>query len=160
LERADIKAIYDIFSDPEVTRFWGAEAFTDMDQASDFIRRVQEGFEDGSLLEWGVVWKENDALIGTIAYSSWSPKHRRAEFGIALHRNYWGRGVATELLPDFLDYGFNQLNLHRIEADVDPENKAVIHLLEKFGFEREGQLRERNRFRGNYRDSVIYGLLK
>jgi len=160
LELTDTRAIYDIFSDKEVTRFWSSEVFTELEQAREFIRQTHEGFEDLRLLEWGIELKEGGKLIGTCAYSSWHRKHRRAEIGAAIHRDYWNKGIMTELMPPFLEYGFNNLNLHRIEADVDPENKPAIHLLEKFGFQREGRLRERFLFDGKYQDSVIYSLLE
>ena len=59
-----------------------------------------------------------------------------------------------------LDYAFNVLELHRLEADTDPENAASLALLEKFGFRREGLFRERWYINGKWLDSVMLGLLK
>lgn len=160
LEKADAEALFDIFSIPEVCRYWSSPAMTDISQAEDFIEETHRGFEDGRLLEWGIIERETDRLIGTCAYASWDKKHRRAEIGFALHRRWWGKGLMKELLSVFIPFGFNELELHRIEADVDPRNIASIKLLEYFGFKKEGCLRERYHLNGELQDAIFYGLLK
>ena len=71
-----------------------------------------------------------------------------------------GKGLGTEALSTALKYGFDTLNLYRIEADVDPRNIGSIRLLEKLNFQREGLLRQRWRVNGEVCDSVLLGLLK
>lgn len=64
-----------------------------------------------------------------------------------------------EALTALFDFSFGGLNLHRIEADVDPRNGASLALLERLGFAREGYLRERWLIGGGIRDTVLLGLL-
>lgn len=156
----DIGDIYTIFSDPEVTRYWGHDTLQNKGEAKEFIEKTVSGASDESLLEWGIVEKESRSLIGVCAYAGWDKEHHRAEIGFALHKNYWGKRYMSELLDMFIPFGFDQLGLHRIEADVDPRNTASIALLEKFGFEEEGYLRERYHINGEIQDAVFYGLLK
>jgi RimJ/RimL family protein N-acetyltransferase len=160
LKQTDTQAIFDIFSDAEVCRYWSSEAMTELTEAEKFLQVVNKGAEDGSLLEWGIIETATDQLIGTCAYSSWDKKHQYAEIGFALHRDYWGKGLMKEFLNVFIPFGFEVLGLHRIEADVDPRNEASITLLEQLGFTKEGYLRERYHLHGEIQDSVIYGLLK
>ncbi|MDX1672360.1 MAG: GNAT family protein [Balneolaceae bacterium] len=160
LERADAETIFEIFSDPEVTRYWSFPAMKDKNDAISFIDETHKGFDNNSLLEWGIVNRKSGTLIGTCAYASWDPAHRRAEIGFALHRDEWGKGFMKELLRSFLPFAFDKLDLHRIEADVDPRNLPSIHLLEHFGFRREGYLRERYLLNGEEQDALLYALLR
>lgn len=160
LTLADTSAIYEIFSNPEVTRYWGLPMMRSREEARKFIDESAKGLENKSLLQWGVVHKESGQLIGTCAFASWEPEHQRAEIGFALGRNSWKRGFMTELLPAFIQFGFDKMKLHRIEADVDPENSAAIKLVKKMGFSREGHLKDRYCMDGKYRDSLIFGLLR
>lgn len=159
LDTSDVESIFSIFSNEEVTRYWGTPLMKKLSDAEIFIEQVKEGFRNESLLEWGIVETDSDQLIGVCAYSEWDKENRRAEIGFAIHRNYWRKGYMTELLPDFLILGFKQLELHRIEADVDPANIASIKLLEKCGFQKEGCLQGRHLVEGEFRDALIYGLL-
>lgn len=159
LEAADVQAVFDIFSDPEVTRYWSSPPMTDLSKAEQFIRETRDGFKDDSLLEWGIIETGEDRLIGTCAYASRDRAHRRAEIGFALRRDRWGNGYMKELLAAFIPFGFEELELHRIEADVDPRNIPSIKLLEHFGFKKEGYLRERYHLNGEIQDAVFYGLL-
>lgn len=160
LSYEDTEVIYRIFSDREVTRFWGHNTLKNKSEAKRFIKQTITGAEDESLLEWGVVEKDSHALIGVCAYSGWDREHKRAEIGFALQKDRWGQGYMTELMHTFIPFGFRRLQLLRIEADVDPRNKASIRLLEKFGFQREGLLRERYHINGEAQDALFYGLLK
>jgi len=65
-----------------------------------------------------------------------------------------------ETLKAVLAYAFEELNFHRIEADVDPRNAASVKTLERLGFQREGYLRERWQVNGEIQDSLFYGLIR
>ncbi len=69
------------------------------------------------------------------------------------------RGLAGEAVGAVLAFGFATLNLHRVEADVDPENVASLRLLGRLGFAEEGRFRERWLTFGTWKDSVMLGLL-
>ncbi len=159
LALADVAAIFDIFSDPEVTRYWGHSTMRTIDQAEEFVQHTIVGFRNRNLLEWGVTERHGDRVIGTCAFAPWSREHRRAEIGYALRRDHWGRGIMTEVLPALIRFGFESLRLHRIEADVDPRNVASIKRLEQLGFLREGYLRQRYVVNEELQDAVLYGLL-
>lgn len=160
LKPSDAEAIYEIFSNPDVTRYWSSSQMTKLTEAEKFIRATREGFRDSSLLEWGVIESGTEKLIGTCAFASWDKVHRRAEIGFALHQNRWGNGLMKELLSVFIPFGFDALELHRIEADVDPRNIPSIKLLEHYGFKKEGHMRERYLLNGEKQDAILYGLLK
>ncbi|MDO9353805.1 MAG: GNAT family protein, partial [Solirubrobacteraceae bacterium] len=84
---------------------------------------------------------------------------RRAELGYALARQAWGGGYMHEALQALVAHAFEALQLHRLEADIDPRNAASARSLERLGFVREGLLRERWIVDGEVSDSALYGLL-
>src|SRR5690606_38652938 len=86
--------------------------------------------------------------------------HRRAEVGFMLAPAHWGKGYAAEAVRAVLRFAFEAMDLHRVEADVDPDNGASLRLLERLGFRREGYLRERWWPYGAPADSVVLGLLR
>ena len=159
LSSADIPALFAIFGDHDVCRYWSRPALAYMAVAEALLREIEESFARRSLFQWGVAERATGAVVGTCTLASLSREHRRAEVGYALRRDVWGRGYMAEALPALIDFAFGTLGLHRLEADVDPRNASSIRLLEGAGFVREGYLRERYHLLGEVQDAALYGLL-
>jgi RimJ/RimL family protein N-acetyltransferase len=160
LSDQDIDALFTIFSNPEVMRYWSFTPLVDRDAAAALLNSTLEGFERRWLMKWGVALRDSDELIGTVTLINLDFTHCRAEIGYALARAFWGKGYIQEALNLLIEYAFQQLELHRIEADVDPRNAASIRTLERLGFKREGFLRERWQVGGELQDALFYGLLR
>jgi RimJ/RimL family protein N-acetyltransferase len=79
--------------------------------------------------------------------------------GYTLAFDAWGKGYMNEALTALLEFGFSQLGLNRVEADIDPRNMASARSLERLGFQKEGHLRERWIVAGEVSDTGLYGLL-
>jgi RimJ/RimL family protein N-acetyltransferase len=154
----DARAIFAVYGDPEVTRYWSFPAWTDLSQAHAYLVQRQS-FETPSVYAWAVAELDSDKLIGATTLFSLNGPQRRAEIGYALARSRQGQGLAAEALRCAIGHAFSDLGLERIEADVDPRNQASWSLLERLGFQREGLLRNRWRVDGEVCDSYIYGLL-
>jgi RimJ/RimL family protein N-acetyltransferase len=157
---ADVPALFEIFGDPTVCRYWSRSPFSDLAEAAAYHREIVDLFESRSLFQWGIAEIESDHVIGTCTLANLSDAHHRAEIGFALAHKAWGRGYVTEAINALITFGFETLNLHRIEADVDPRNLRSIAVLERAGFQREGYLRERYHLAGEVQDAVFYGLLR
>ena len=155
----DARAVYALYSDPVVTRYWSFPAWTRREQASDYLA-ARMALETPAVYAWALAERECDRLIGTTTLFSLSGPHKRAEIGYSLLPARQGQGLATEALRTVLGHAFGPLGLERIEADVDPRNEASWRLLEKLGFRREGLLRNRWRVDGEVCDSFLYGLLR
>lgn len=160
LTLADAPALYEIFSDPEVTRYWSTPPLADRAAADALLAEIHELFAQRTLFQWGIARRSDDLVIGTCTLAALNAAHRRAELGFALGRRYWRQGYVAEALPTLVDFAFSELGLHRLEADVDPRNDASIRALERLGFQREGYLRERYHMNGEIQDAIIYGLLR
>jgi len=159
IETRDVEAIFAVFADPDVTRYWSTGPFSTHLAAEALIAEIHECFATQRLFQWGIARRDDDVLIGTCTLAHLTPAHRRAELGYALVRSHWGQGLATEALERLLQFSFGDLRLHRLEADVDPRNLRSIALLERLGFRREGHLRERWWTGDEVADGLFYGLL-
>ena len=153
---SDRDALFEVFGDPEVARYWAFPAWTDIAQAAAYIApRVPSP----SSLPWGIADRGSDRLIGTATIFGLHREQGRAEIGYSLQRAQWGKGLAREAVSRVLAYGFDDVKLRRFEADIDPRNTASLGLIERFGFTREGYLRDRWLVNGEACDSVVLGLL-
>jgi [ribosomal protein S5]-alanine N-acetyltransferase len=156
----DVPALFAVFGDPEVCRYWSRPALADVDAARALQAEIAEAFADRSLFQWGIARRDTDAIVGTCTLATLSAEHARAEVGFALARACWGRGYVAEALPAMVRFAFETLGLHRLEADADPRNAASIRALERVGFVREGYQRERYHMLGEWQDGVLFGLLR
>jgi len=99
--------------------------------------------------------------IGTCAVNKINWKDRNAEIGIIIgEKKYWDKGYGSEALSLLVNYGFSQLNLHRIWAWVFEFNYKRIPLFQRIGLQQEGCLRSAIFKNGRYWDIAILGLLK
>ncbi|MGJ7918605.1 GNAT family N-acetyltransferase [Massilia sp. LXY-6] len=156
----DIAGHYAVFSDPVVTRYWSGEPWTDIEQARQAIAATMAAYADGSGLRLAIVLRDSAELIGNVTLHHFFEQNRRCEIGYALASKHSGQGHATEALRAVIQYGFDTLDLNRIEADIDPRNAASARVLEKLGFRKEGYMPERWIVSGEFADTVNYGLLR
>lgn len=155
----DASVLFAVFSDAQAMRYWSTPLWTRREQAVDYISGIHRGFRDGTLYQWGVALRGDASLIGTCTLFSIDSRNRRAELGFILRRDCWRSGLMGEAVSRLIAYAFEDLALHRIEADADPRNDACLRLLERLGFIREGLLRERWLVGGEANDTAFYGLL-
>ena len=160
LETTDSSAFLDIFSDTKTLEYWSKEPITSMEQAESLIQQDIEWSASDNCICLGVALADSNLIIGKITLFQLSEKNRRAEIGYVLDRRQWGKGYMTEAIGWLLAYAFDELKLHRLEADTDPDNLPSLALLEKFGFTREGLFRDRWWVHGKWHDSVMLGLLE
>ena len=99
-------------------------------------------------------------LIGAGRISVQDAKHRRGSIGYVLAPDCWSKGIGTEVAHLLLMFGFEQLNLHRIEATAHPDNIGSRRVLEKVGMRYEGRIRDHLRFGNGWRDSLSYAILE
>ena len=154
----DADAVFALFSDPEVMRYWSRAPMTQRDEACALISEMEEAFAQRDKINWVSV-DRRDMVIGTCTLFRFNARHRHAEIGYSLRSDQWGKGLAREAVGAALDWAFRSLHLHRIEADIDPLNDNSRRILQRLGFVSEGVLRERFFVGDEAKDSEIFGLL-
>jgi RimJ/RimL family protein N-acetyltransferase len=155
----DAEAMFRLYSDPRVMRYWSFPPWTELEQADAYIRRALGEMAEGRVLPWALASRGDDRLIGTTTLFAVDAVQGRAEIGYSLDPNLHGQGLASEALRLALGHAFDALRLRRVEADVDPRNTPSCRLLDRLGFRLEGLLRARWRVAGEICDSALYGLL-
>jgi RimJ/RimL family protein N-acetyltransferase len=160
LNDTDVDALFSIFSNSQVMRYWSTAPFAKRDDAIALLREIRESFARRQYLKWGVALTSDNSIIGTTTLFNLNLENQRAEVGYALAHEHWGKGLMNEALRRLLQYAFDDLKLRRLEADVDPRNTGSIKTLERLGFQREGYLRERWHVCGEIQDALFYGLLR
>lgn len=108
--------------------------------AIEWISTLPGLWQAGTMAVWAVVRRADDVLVGSYSLRI-RASHHRAEVGYWVAREVWGQGVATEAARAVLVFGFDTLNLHRIDAHYFVENPASGRVLEKAGMRHEGRLR-------------------
>lgn len=120
----------------------------------------QQGEEPRTHFPLAITLKPSPRLIGICGIRKRTPETHQAELGYELSHNYWERGYATEAGQALLEFGFAELQLHRISAWCIADNIASVRVMEKLGMQREGRLREDRYFKGRRWDSLVYGILE
>ncbi|GHA53824.1 GNAT family N-acetyltransferase [Pontibacter akesuensis] len=104
---------------------------------------------------------ETQQVIGNCDFHTWVRSHRRAEIGYNLFDDtYKNKGLMKEALARILTFGFEEMELYRVEALIATYNIPSLQLVQHFGFKREGLLRNHYNVKGVLEDSVAFSLLK
>jgi RimJ/RimL family protein N-acetyltransferase len=109
---------------------------------------------------WVIRIKETDEFIGEIGIILSEKRFKKAEIYYSFLPRYWGKGYATEAVKSIINFGFQELKLHRMEAGVATENMRSIKILEKIGMRREGLKRKILPIRGEWKDNYHYAILE
>ena len=159
INKNDANEIFILRSNPKVMKYIHRPIAKTLDDALQLIQIIADAEISGNGITWAITLKENSHLIGTIGYWQLKKEHYRAEIGYLLSPDYQRKGMMQEALTAVIHYGFAEMKLHSIEADVDPNNTASMWLLERNGFIKEGYFKENFYFDGKFSDTVIYSLL-
>ncbi len=157
---SDAPALFAIFSNPEVTRYYDQPTFTELAQAEALAARMQQRFAEKRTIRWAITRPMEDQLLGTCGFAEWKRHFNCAAIGYELAQSEWRQGIMTETLTAVLTFGFTHMQLNRVEAYVMTGNDASMRLLQKLGFQEEGLLRQYGYWQDAYHDLHLFALLK
>jgi ribosomal-protein-alanine N-acetyltransferase len=157
---SDAKDLLLIRSNDAVMKYLDIARFESIADAEKMVQTVSESYDRETGINWGIVEKHSNNFIGYFGFWRMIPEHCRAEIGYALKPEYWGRGYMYETINRMVRFGFKNMNLHSIEANVNPDNDKSKKVLEKIGFKKEAYFRENYLFNNRFLDSIIYSLLE
>lgn len=156
----DAEDVFEYASVQEVAKFLIWNPHTKIEDSLDFIRSAQEQFESSKSFVWGIEFKSDKKLIGTIDLRDFNSPHRCGDVGYVISKNYWNKGIITEAFRELIRFGFSELNLNRIEAHCEEENTGSWKVMQKSGLKFEGILREKVFFKERYHTMKMYSILR
>ncbi len=156
----DVEEIFILRSDPIINKNSLRPLITKKEEALEFIEKLEKSLLENEGIAWMICEIEKPKkVIGHIGIWRLIKEHYRGEIGYLLHTDFQGKGIMSEAIKVVIDYGFNQLKLHTIEAQVSPKNQPSQNVLERNGFEKEGYLKENFFAKGQFHDTLLYSLI-
>lgn len=159
LQPGDALAWYTYLSNAAVTQFTSYNIHS-VDEVVRMVDWYIWSYEQRQSLRWAIALKETNALIGTCGFYQWDVPHALAELGYDLTQEFWGKGIMSWAVNEVVTWGFEHLEINRIQATVMVGNTASERILQKCGFQKEGRLREYKVCHGSPCDFWIFSLLR
>ena len=158
---SDAENLFAIHGDPELMRWFGTEPLKDISASHDLVK-IFAGWRTQANpgTRWGIEAKNQQGLIGTCGLFRWDRNYRKCVIGYELASHVHGNGYMREALVAAIEWGFENMSLNRIEAQIHPLNSASIKLIASLRFVEEGHFREAAYWSGQHHDMLQYALLK
>jgi ribosomal-protein-alanine N-acetyltransferase len=130
----DEHEIFTLRSDSEINKYLNRQISNTIDDARNFINKVNENINKNDSLYWAITLSDKNILVGTICLFGFSDENYKCEIGYELLTNFQGQGIMKEAVEKVIDYAFNTIKVKKIEAFMHRDNQSSIKLLEKFSF--------------------------
>ncbi len=157
---SDAPEILKMRANSRINQFIYRPNMEEMEQSEQLIQSVQEAYQNRKALAWAGILRDGDKIIGSLGLTNIEFRNLRAEIGGELAIEYWGKKIPLEAVKAVIDYGFQTLGLHTIEAKVSPDNRGSVFILERMGFKKEAHYRDRGYFNGEFTDMAVYTLFE
>ena len=160
LTMRDAPDIFQYSRDPEVARHVLWDAHRSIGESRAYLRYMLRRYRGRECASWGIEYLPTGRVIGTIGFMWIQQDNSAAEVGYSLARDFWNRGIMTEALAAVIRYGFDEMDLNRIEAQHETTNPASGAVMRKCHMQKEGTLRSRLFNKGKYVDVDLYAILR
>ena len=160
IDENDVEEVFALRGNPETMKYIPRPIVKTKEDALAHIAMIEDKILNNIGINWGITIKGNSKIIGIIGHYRISAENHRAEMGYMSLPETFGNGFISEAIKAVVAYGFEQMNLHSIEAIIDPENIASERVLQKNGFVKEAHILENELWEGKFWDIVIYSLLR
>lgn len=158
---SDLSAVHQLHSFPEVDQY-NTLGIPESESVTEEI--LSTWINNGKALPRNeyvfVIESFEEEFIGLIALTAIRPKFKSAKIWYKLHPDHWGKGFATEALKKIIEFGFQNLQLHRLEAGCAVDNIASYKVMEKAGMIKEGGKRKVLPIRGQWVDNYEFAILE
>ncbi|WP_037374090.1 GNAT family N-acetyltransferase [Salinimicrobium xinjiangense] len=159
ITEADLENIYSGLSHPDVIKHYGVN-YSSLEATWEQLEWYAELERTHTGLWRAITLAETGKFCGAIGYNNLSREHKKAELGFWLLPEFWGRGYVQEAMEAVLEYAYQKLKLHRIEAFVETENISSQKALQKQDFQQEGIMRDSEIRNGRFISVAIFSKLK
>jgi len=140
----DEQEIFTLRSDIEVNKYLDRQVSNTIDDARNFINKVNENINKNDSLYWAITLRDRNILVGTICLFGFSDENGKCEIGYELLPNFQGQGIMKEAVEKVINYAFNTIKVQKIEASLHRDNQSSIKLLDKFSFRQSNELDKAN----------------
>jgi [ribosomal protein S5]-alanine N-acetyltransferase len=159
VESDHASALFEVFSNPEVVKYYGMDPMHELLQAEKIIQHFRNIYDMKKGMRWAITLNDGNKFVGTIGLNNLALGMKKAEVGFEIHPDSWRSGITSEALRAVLAYSFEELGLHRIGAVTFPANVASIGLLKKNGFVEEGKLKSYLFQNGQSQDALMFSIV-
>lgn len=147
---ADDQDMYEYASRSDVTKYLTWYPHPDKTYTREYLHYLGGRYAGGMFYDWAIVYEPDGKMVGTCGFTSFNCAADSAEVGYVLNPEYWGKGIAGEALGRVMEFGFEELKLHRIEAKFIQGNERSLHVMQRAGMTFEGYLRDGMLIKGSY----------
>jgi [ribosomal protein S5]-alanine N-acetyltransferase len=123
-----------------------------------FVNDSIQKWDEGKEFNFGIV--VNNEVVGICGLAGFDPLHRNAELGYWLGKPFRGQGIMSKAAKAVVRFAFEELKVHRLDVWHMEENEGSKRIIQKLGFTHEGMRREGHLKNGEWKSSVMYGLLE
>ncbi len=156
----DIPEVMELRGNTDNMKFIPRPLVTNEAEALAHITMILDKRKENDAINWVITEKDSDSLIGIIGFFRTQHENFRSELGYMILPQHHGKGYVTEAIATVLSFGFNTLNLHSVNAIIDPNNFASEKVLQKNRFRKEAHFVQDFFWNNEFLDSAHYGLLK
>ncbi|MHA1104519.1 MAG: GNAT family N-acetyltransferase [Promethearchaeota archaeon] len=161
LKREYIDIFLKWFNDPEITQYLIMYKPLTRDFEEEWFDALKDKEDAVYFSIFFIGIEGSDKIIGNCAIQNINSKNRACSCGITIgEKEYQNKGYGTEAMELLVKYGFNTLNMNRIELSVYDFNIRAFSTYQKVGFLEEGRKRQARYHNGKYQDEIIMAILR
>ena len=158
-KKSDVPRMFELCQDRTISRFTTVPFPYTKKHAIQFVNDSAKNFRKKESMNFAIVLKENNLVIGSVSFTHFSWRDKNAGIGYWLAKEFRGKEIMLEACAVLMDFGFNKLKLHRIQIDCAVKNKPSKRVIEKLGCKFEGLRRERGFLGGKFVDTFSFAIL-
>ena len=147
-------------ADEKIQSMYAEPVYTTKEAVKELLDKYISSYEKEDYYRWAVIEKKSGECIGQIAYFLVDNKNHFAEIEYCIGSNFQCQGYATEATKAIIAYGFDKMNLHKVQICTKSINEPSKRVIEKCGFVYEGTLRDYFYMDGEYVGRLYYSMLK
>lgn len=147
-------------ADEKIQFMYSEPVYSTKEEVDELLKKYIGSYENKDYYRWAIILKSSGECIGQIAYFLVDSKNHFAEIEYCIGSDFQCRGLATEATKAVIEYGFNKINLHKVQICTKTINKASKRVIEKCGFTYEGTLRDYFYMNGEYVGRLYFSMLR
>jgi ribosomal-protein-alanine N-acetyltransferase len=147
-------------ADEKIQSLYSEPVYTTKAEVDELLEKYINSYQKNDYYRWAIIEKNSGECIGQIAYFLVDSKNNFAEIEYCIGSDFQCKGYATEATKAVIKYGFNKINLHKVQICTKAINKPSKRVIEKCGFTYEGTLRDYFYIDGEYVGRLYFSMLK